>query len=153
MAELKWLNGYAGQGVDGLLALSGEYREDSLVLAFEEAIGRKAAREGMQSLSDEERIVLAVEGLEREVNNGGYSQFFVNSSREFVPLIVDALLRIGCPITAQITRNAIEAVAGGEDEERDEELERCDQLYFEAAEDLAGRLLAFLGANRQAIRL
>ncbi len=64
----------------------------------------------MQILCDEERIVFAVEALEREVNNGGYCQFFGNSSREFAPSIADALLRIGCPGTARITRKAIEAV-------------------------------------------
>ena len=29
--------------------------------------------------SKEERYVLAIEALEREVNNGGYGQFFINS--------------------------------------------------------------------------
>src|SRR5439155_6192926 len=67
----KWLNGYSDQSVEQLLSLEGEYRTDSLVLAFEEAINQKAQREGMQSLTEEERIVLAVEALEREVNNGG----------------------------------------------------------------------------------
>ncbi len=78
-----WLEGYSGQSVEQLLSLQGEYRTDSLVLAFEQAIRQKAEREGMQSLTVEERIVLAVEALEREVNNGGYDQFFANSSREF----------------------------------------------------------------------
>ena len=57
----------------------------------------------------EEIIVLAVEALEREVNNGGYSQFFVNSSREFTPIIVHALLRIDCIKTVEITKDAIRA--------------------------------------------
>ena len=104
----KWLNGYSDQSVEQLLSLEGEYRTDSLVLAFEEAINRKAQRDGMQSLSEEERVVLAVEALEREVNNGGYDQFFVNSSREFAPTVVSALQRIGCKKTASksVTRKA-----------------------------------------------
>jgi hypothetical protein len=31
------------------------------------------------------------EALEREVNNGGYSQFFTNSSKEFAPRVAEAL--------------------------------------------------------------
>ena len=34
MAELKWLDGYTGQTIDGLLAMEGTHRIDSLVLAI-----------------------------------------------------------------------------------------------------------------------
>ena len=105
----KWLE-YSGESAEQLLSLEGQYRTEALVLAFEQAINQKAEREGMPSLTDEERIVLAVEALEREVNNGGYDQFFVNSSREFVPTIVGALQRIGCKKTATITQRAIKAL-------------------------------------------
>jgi len=52
------------------------YRVDSLVLAMESALDAKDRR----TLSPEERVVLAVEALEREVNNGGYDQFFLRWS-------------------------------------------------------------------------
>jgi Ni,Fe-hydrogenase I small subunit len=73
---MKWmtdafLDSYEGQSTEELLALEREYRVDSLVLAFEQAIQNKSP----DSISTEESYVLAVEGLEREVNNGGYSQF------------------------------------------------------------------------------
>ncbi len=164
MAELTWLDGYSGQTVERLLALEGTHRIDSLVLAFEQALDQKAAREGMQSLTDEERIVLAVEALEREVNNGGYHQFFVNSSREFAPVIVEALRRIGCPRTAEITQTAItarrlpaltaeaiEETVYAEDAERDEILDRCDGQYFGGSENIEGQLFAFIEANKSRI--
>lgn len=44
------------------------------------------------------------------MNNGGYSQFFINSSCEFTPIIVESLLRINCPKTAGATKRAIEAL-------------------------------------------
>jgi hypothetical protein len=109
MADLQWLDSYSGQTLDELLALTDEYRVDSLVVALEQALQQKAARAGGESLSIEETIVLAVEALEREVNNGGYSQFFVNSSCVYTPLIVDALRRIVCPVSANITEHAIQA--------------------------------------------
>jgi hypothetical protein len=38
MYDLKWLEGYSGQTTEELIALEGEYRIDSLVLAFEQAL-------------------------------------------------------------------------------------------------------------------
>ena len=80
MVALKWLDRYSGESTDTLIALENEYRLDSIVLAFEEALDQKTARSGTDSLTAEEHVILAVEALEREVNNGGYSQFFFNSS-------------------------------------------------------------------------
>jgi hypothetical protein len=160
-----WLDGYSGQSVDQLLSLEGKYRIDSLVVAFEQAIGQKAQRGGVQSLTDEERVVLAVEALEREVNNGGYDQFFVNSSREFAPTIVGALKRIGCKLTASITQRAIaalgvseltseaiDAAMAADNEQRLAKLNRCDDLYYKNAEPIAERLFAFIKANKAGIR-
>ncbi len=160
-----WLDGYSGQSADELLSLQGKYRTDSLVLAFEEAIRQKAEREGTQNLTNEERVVLAVEALEREVNNGGYDQFFANSSREFAPTVVGALQRIGCKKTATITQKAIKALGtsdltaeaidaamAGDDEQRLAQLNRCDDSYCKSTEPIAERLLAFIKANKTSIR-
>jgi len=166
MAKLKSFDKYSDQNIDQLLSLEGEYRIDSLLAAMEQAIGQKAAREGDGSLSAEERVVLAVEALQREINNGGYDQFFVNSSREYAPMIVDTLARIGCPKTSEITRNAldvlglaeldeesIEAAMDADSDERDEELARCDDAYYQSGEDLDPALFAFVKANRVSIKL
>ena len=110
MPDLRWLEGYNGESVDELIALEGKCRTDSLVLAFEQAMDQKAARIGEDELTAEERIILAIEALEREVNNGGYGQFFLNSSREYAPIIADALRRISCPKTAEITQKALKIV-------------------------------------------
>jgi Domain of unknown function (DUF4375) len=147
MTELEWLDGYAGQTTEELLALRSTHRIDSLVLAFEQALDRKAGREGPESLREEERVVLAVEALEREVNNGGFLQFFDNSSQEFAPVIVGALRRIGCPRNADIARRAVAALAL-DDAERNDALEACDQEYYRCDEDIAGRLFDFIAANR-----
>jgi uncharacterized protein DUF4375 len=142
--RLPWLD-YGGQTTDELLALADAYRTDSIVAAFEEALDRKA--EAARSLSGPEQVVLAVEALEREVNNGGFSQFFFNSSRQYCDRVVGALEQIGCPKAAAITRRAV-AAAGDE-----ETLDRCDHEYYAAGEDIAGRLLEFIRANRSDIRL
>jgi hypothetical protein len=162
---LGWLNGYSGQSPEELLSLEGKYRIDSLVLAFEEAISQKAQREGAKGLTDEERIVLAVEALEREVNNGGYDQFFVNSSREFASVVVAALQRIGCKKTAtntqraikaldisDLTSEAIDAAMAGDDEKRQTKFSQCDDAYYKNAEPIAERLFAFIKTNKAGIK-
>jgi hypothetical protein len=165
-AAAKWLEGYSGQTVEQLIALADEYRLDSLVLAFEEALTRKAGRAGIQSLTDAERTILAIEALEREVNNGGYSQFFINESRGHAATVVESLHRIGCPATAEITRRALAALGpadisaegisramAAENQQRDENLEQCDDAFYDAEEDIAARLFAFIKSNESAIKL
>ena len=165
MSDLPFLKEYSGQTVEQLLSLEGEYRIDSLVLVFEEALGKKAFREGDSALSAEEMVILAVEALEREVNNGGYSQFFENSSQEYAPIIVQALIRIGCPKTADITQRSIESIhlpnlsveaieaIVAADKMNEEVLNDCDNSYFGAGEDIAGQLFAFIKTNKDAITL
>ena len=166
MADLKWLDGYSGETIEELIEMANEYRIDSLLAALEQALNQKTAEIGEHELSDEERVILAVEALEREVNNGGYAQFFASSSGEYTPIIVNSLLHIGCPETANITSGAInalgiadfspealEAALESENEERDEQLEECDGLFYGAGEDIAGQLFEFVRANKDAIQL
>ncbi len=167
MAALKWLKQYSGQTVEELLSFEGEYRVDSLVLAFEQAIEQKVSQEGSEETSVE-RVVRAVEALEREVNNGGYSQFFINSSIEFASDIVASLRQISCPKTADITQRAIEALRLPKltvaairsqmevhDEVRDEELSKCDDAYCSGStgECIEESLFAFIKSNHGAIML
>ena len=166
MAAAEWLKQYSGQSTAQLIALAGQYRTDSLVVACEEALDQKAARLGDGSLTDEEWIILAVEALEREVNNGGYALFFGNTP-EYASMIVGALGRIGCQEVAALTENTIgilgiegplttEAVAAAMnegDEERDRRLSECDEQYFSVAADLAGPLFAFIRQHQGKVSL
>jgi len=163
MAEA-WLDAYHGQTTDELLGLEGTHRTDSIVLAFEQALQQKAER---QPISKEERYVLAVEALEREVNNGGYGQFFLNSSHDFVDVIEEALAAIGCPRTAALTRRAIEAlripgaltgakaeavILRGDDALR-QALEGRDHDYYANDEPIADRLFAWIKDNRGSVQV
>ena len=166
MSEPRWLDGYSGQSTDELIALDGAYRTDSIVLAFEEAIGKKAAQLGDGALTTPERVVLAVEALEREVNNDGYTGLFTTAS-ERLPDLVWALTAIGSDAVAELTRSAIavlaidgpltptavESAMAEEDEDRDERLDAYAQTYYATAGDLADPLLAYIAANRDQIVL
>jgi hypothetical protein len=101
----------------------------------------------------------------REVNNGGYKQFFRNSSRRCAPAMVSDLVRIGCTEIADITQQAldslglpkvgaaeIEAAMAREDVERDRAIERCDIAFYERTE-LSERLFAYVKAHPDGIRI
>lgn len=162
----QWLNGYSGQTTDQLMSLADRYRTDSIVLAFEQAIAAKADRLGERQLSRPERIVLAVEALEREVNSDGYFGLF-STQAEYVSELVSALTAIGATAAADITGSAIEALAmegpvtamaveaaiARDDADRDSVLSSCDQAYYREAGDHAPALLAYIHANRDEIVL
>ena len=162
MMALPWFGKYSGESTEQLLALEGKFRTDSLVVAFEQAIQSKVFRDG-GDVSVPERVVLAIESLEQEVNNGGYDQFFRNSSIQYAPTLVDALARAGCPKAAAVAERAIrslgldvvsvesiQAAMEVGSEERDMALNPCDQEFYEYQEDLAGKVLDYIRYNRDA---
>lgn len=167
MPELKWLDGYSGESLDELVGLAVTHRADSIVLAIEQALQQRLDGEGLAGLSEAEQTVMAVEALEREVNNGGYHQFFANAP-EFVPIVVDALKRIECDKTAEISAKAIsllgldqpftaaeveEAIDDSSEELIETLSDQCDGPYYDAGEPIADHLLEYVRANRNSIRL
>jgi hypothetical protein len=144
-----FLNNYSGESADQLFALETTHRVDSLVLAFEQAIQQHEAKRGFSALSVVEQDLLAIETLERDVNNGGYSQLFLNAQPEYIPQLVGALTRIGCPETAALTARAIAANAANDDAE----CSACDGAFFGGTEDIAGRLFEYLKTNRSTLSI
>jgi hypothetical protein len=158
----RWFDAYDGQTTDELLALEPDYRIDSLIAAFEQALYQKPG-----GLAAAERSFLAVEALEREVNNGGYDQFFLNSSHDFIDVIEEALLTVGCPKTADMTGDAIRALGLGDAPTGEEAeaavlaetpevkaaLSACDDRYFANDEPIADRLFAWIKENRDQVRI
>ena len=143
--------------------MAGDYRIDSIVLAFEEALEQQR---GERSLTTEESWILAIVDLEREVNNGGYLQFFENSSREHAASVVQALEAISCPQVAELTQRAIatlkiqgeiseaaieEAIETREDE-ISESLDALDSEFIQQTESIEDRLFEFIKANRDHIK-
>lgn len=54
-----------------------------------------------------QKVLSAIWRMEAEVNNGGFSQYFFNSSRASAWFVVAALEEIGAPKTASICERAI----------------------------------------------
>lgn len=158
---MEWLKRYRGENVGELIALEGRYRIDSIVLAIHDLLLDK------ERLSEAERTVVVVEAVEREVNNGGFHQFFLNTP-EHAADVVDALRRVGCVETAALaqdaitalhlagrpTEQAIEATIHDDDDERDAVLDRCDQAYYRNPDGpIEERVFTYIKANQGDIRL
>jgi hypothetical protein len=165
LADLGWVQGYAGQTVDEILSFEGTEGVPFLMSTLEEAIQEKMKADGPGKLTGVERIVLAVMALSHEVNNGGYSQFFRNASHRFAPAIVSDLVRIGCTEIADITQQAldaldvpqvsaaaIQAAMAIENVQRDRAMKRCDIAFYEQGE-LFERLFAYVKAHADGIKI
>jgi hypothetical protein len=122
----------------------------------------KEERKGLGAFSRAERFVYAVQGMMREVNNGGWSQFFFNSSGELAPDLAPALEAIGAPRNLSIARRALQlygtpASLGADDRARrlsevtrdgeDNPWEALEDEFYENPEDLDALLLRFIAAH------
>jgi len=163
IADLGWLEGYAGQSLDVLLLFEGSETAAAILFAIEEAVQQKAQEHGPGRLTGTEVIILSVMALEREVGNGGFDQFFRNTSRRFAPMIVNHLLIIDCDAIAEIAQQAInslgvteltvpaiETTMAAPNVDRDRALNRCDLKFYEQS-GLFEKLLAYVRAHANAV--
>ncbi len=85
-------------------------------------------------LSDARRTVVVVDVLEREVNNGSFDQFFLNSSGDSAYTAPDALRTLGCSDAAALAERANAQFPGGVPRHRAARLARMDDMPESARE-------------------
>jgi hypothetical protein len=128
----------------------------NLVFARQEAVGFAA-------LTEAEQTVYCLDALEREVNNGGFHQFFFNSSGDTALQTIDALERLGAAHTAGIVRRAAALFPGArppaDRDEREKQMSALpdggsgawrslDDAFFEYRDNLAALERAYVAARR-----
>jgi hypothetical protein len=102
-------------------------------------------------LTDSQRNFYYNQNLEREVNNGGFNQYFINSSGAFAHETINSLRVIGANHTADILQSAIDQFPGKKvpsnrderidlvgriEETANEKWEELDQKFFEYKDNL-----------------
>lgn len=60
----------------------------------------------LSKLTDAEKVFFYNQELEREINNGGFAQFYYNSSGNYANELIDSLKLIGAYKTADIVKKA-----------------------------------------------
>ena len=118
----------------------------------------------IERLNASEKTFLLIENLETEVHNGGFDQFYFNSSGDFANETVTALKEIGAFKTAEIVRTANSEFKNGNvskiriERQNEQEIIRekatetwnkCDELYYRYEDDLSSLLIKFVRNHKQ----
>ncbi len=82
-------------------------REDLIVMEIDTYLNEISKYgEEMEKLNSSQKVLLIIENLEREINNGGFRQFYWNSSGDYAMETIDALKQIGAAKTAGVVKKA-----------------------------------------------
>jgi hypothetical protein len=137
--------------------------EVKFLIGVSEKVFARSEKVGFDGLTDPERVFYCVWILEGQVNNGGFDQFFFNSSGNYSTETVDALEKIGAAKTAGIVRRANSVFKNGQPSKnwtaRQEELlampesvtqilTQLDKEFYKYEEDLSKLLYEFVTKHR-----
>jgi hypothetical protein len=136
--------------------------KNNILISLSESDKTQFGKQDFESQSTPQKIFSAIWAVESEVNNGGFSQYFLNDSCETAAFVAEALEAIGAPRTADICRRAIaaafpaglpktsEAISASASEFSDEVLERLqilDNEFFAYPHDLTDLLFAYVSKH------
>lgn len=98
-------------------------------IALSNLVFDAAEKRGVENLTEAELTAFVVDGAEREVANGGFSQFYFNSAGDQARETVEALHRIGAHTMAEIVEKANAAFGEhGPNSDRDKRQEQLDEI-------------------------
>ncbi len=98
-------NAVKEKSIDDILGLS---NDTTIVIEIGKKLWRKSKNDkNLESLNEYEKNVLYLEMLEGQVNNGGFDQYFFNSSGEYSQETSNALQEIGALKMLEILEQAI----------------------------------------------
>ena len=126
-------------------------------------IAEKLQSSPYEQLNENQKIFLTIWDMEIELNNGGYSQYFFNSSGRYAHEAADNLILIGAHNCERLLNKAIEALnisfenwkvdelrqdqVANADESVEDEFDRLDSLFYQYPDDLCGLLTRFVSCH------
>ncbi len=143
----------------------GHAADNDFAIAMSNLLFDREAAVGYGSLTAAERVVFSLDALEREVNNGGFRQYFENSSGDHCLDAPIALRALGAPKFAAMVERALALFPGGQPasdrSERQRQmltwgpvqesaLEALDSEFFTYPEPLAQLERAYVAAHQDA---
>ena len=126
----------------------------------------KLDKVGFNNLSVLEKTFICIWSLEGEVNNGGFDQWFFNSSGDWAFDTPPSLVRIGAEATAGIVEEAISYFPGGNPskdlKKRRKQMEKVTELieakwnklndkFYKYEDDLETSLVQYMKKNKNTI--
>jgi hypothetical protein len=119
--------------------------------------------ERIEKLNEHQRVFFHNQELEREINNGGFNQYFFNSSGNFAKETITSLNEIGAYTTANILKEAIAQFPDGEvpkdqskrrtileqiEEKANPVWEQLDQRFYKYDDDLNALNFDYLSKHK-----
>jgi hypothetical protein len=83
--------------------------KNHILIGLSESDKMQFGKQDFAQQSTPQKVFSSIWALESEVNNGGFSQYFLNDSCETASFVSEALEIIGAPKTADLCRRAIAA--------------------------------------------
>ena len=135
---------------------------NGILIALSESDRTQFGKDDFDTQSPPQKVFSSIWAVESEVNNGGFSQYFSNSSCATAGFVAKALETIGAPKTADICRRAIAAAfpaglpstpetislaASDFTDETDDKLAALDNEFILYPHDLTQLLFAYVSKH------
>lgn len=118
--------------------------KNHILILLSESENASVGKEEFFRQSVPQKVFSAIWAVESEVNNGGFSQYFLNSTGDSIWIVVQALETVGAPKTAAICKRAIEtAFPGG--------LPELEDAIRSVAASFPDEVLSILGQLNQEV--
>lgn len=136
--------------------------KNEILVMLSESESTAFGKQDFEEQSVPQKVFSSIWSLESEVNNGGFSQYFQNSSNETAGFVVDALRSIDAHQTAEICKRAlmiafpmglpsspeaISAAAANFAPDVEDALNSLDQDFYAYPNDLTELLYAYVSAH------
>lgn len=138
--------------------------ETDIIIRIGEIIWKKTEKgdDNFSNLTEAEKVFVYVDMLEGQVNNGGFDQFFFNSSGDYTHEILSAFEKIKAHKTADLIEIAIKAfpispvpkdteirreIMQDLDEKTSNIWDDLDNKFYEYEENIAGLLIDYIKLN------
>ena len=136
--------------------------KNGILISLSESNLTKFGKEDFSEQSTAQKVFSSIWAVESEVNNGGFSQYFLNDSCETAAFVAEALDIIGAPRTADICRRAIaaafptglpfdpesiSAAAVEFSDETEDELNALDGEFYQYPHNLTELLFAYVAKH------
>lgn len=138
--------------------------QTSMIIALDSRVNELSNYgEDLANLTEPQKTLLFVENVEREVNNGGFNQFYWNSSGDFAHETQNALMTIEANQMADIVNKANsvwpdqrvpknrtqrQEIQQEIEEKANPTWEECDQEFYRYPDNIADLLIIYVKKNQ-----